>query len=337
MKISIIVPVYNVDEYLADCINSVISQTYKNVELLLIDDGSTDHSGEICDQYREKDPNRIRVFHTDNHGPLGARLIGIESATGDVLVFVDSDDSLRADALEKISDCFQKHACDMVIYHAEMCPYYAATPMRHPFRDDRLFEEAAMEELYKGLLRGDIPNSLCIKAVRASCVRIPEHFRNRKLMNGEDLLLSACFLTGCRRVACINEGLYYYRIRQGSIVRSFNAGLKESLKFVHTELGYYIDLWGATDLRPLHNARKVCGWIANLKQLLQYRHSIEKKAVRQELDSLADDRYFRDAYENMDHAGLSRSDRVAAWCLYHKQYFVLNTLYGLKKLADKVY
>ena len=64
---------------------------------------------------------------------------------------------------------------------------------------------------------------------------------------------------------------------------------------------------------------------------------MEKKAVRQELDSLAEDSYFRDAYENMDPSGLSRSDRVAAWCLYHKQYFVLNTLYSLKKLANKVH
>lgn len=90
-KISIITPVYNTQKYLKRCIESVLSQTYSNIELLLIDDGSTDESGKICDEYANKD-SRVKVFHITNGGPSRARNIGLENATGNYILFVDSDD-----------------------------------------------------------------------------------------------------------------------------------------------------------------------------------------------------------------------------------------------------
>ena len=337
MKISVIVPVYNVEAYLSEAIESVMGQTYDQWELLLIDDGSTDESGAICDQYCGKEPRRIRVIHTENHGLLTARLTGIGEATGDVLVAMDSDDTLRTDALEKIAECFRETACDMVIYNAGNCPDFAVAPISHAFQENRLFDKTSMGEVYKGLVRGDIPNSVCVKATRASCIRIPDHFHGLKVINGEDLLLSTCFLAGCHRVMCINEGLYHYRIRQGSIVHTFNANRKDSVKFVHAELAGYIDRWGMPELKPLHNARKVRGWVENVKQLLKYGHSMDRQSVKKELISMAEDPYFRDSYENMEPSELSRADRVVARCLYRKRFFVLHTLYGLKKMVDAVH
>lgn len=89
--VSIIVPVYNVEKYLPKCVDSLINQTYKNVEIILVDDGSTDQSGNICDTYLEKD-NRIVVLHKKNGGLSDARNFGIEHAKGDYYSFVDSDD-----------------------------------------------------------------------------------------------------------------------------------------------------------------------------------------------------------------------------------------------------
>ena len=90
--VSIIVPVYNVEKYLPKCVGSLINQTYKNVEIILVDDGSTDQSGNICDTYLEKD-NRIVVLHKKNGGLSDARNFGIEHAKGDYYSFVDSDDT----------------------------------------------------------------------------------------------------------------------------------------------------------------------------------------------------------------------------------------------------
>lgn len=98
-KISVIVPVYNVEQYLLRCINSILAQTFTDFELLLIDDGSTDNSGRICDEYAKKD-NRIRVFHKENGGVSSARNVGLANAQGGWLWFVDSDDYLEQNALD---------------------------------------------------------------------------------------------------------------------------------------------------------------------------------------------------------------------------------------------
>lgn len=92
--ISVIVPVYNVEKYLPDCINSILGQTYSNFELLLVDDGSTDNSGRICDDYSKQD-NRVRVFHKENRGVSSARNVGIKNARGEYITFVDADDYLQ--------------------------------------------------------------------------------------------------------------------------------------------------------------------------------------------------------------------------------------------------
>ena len=92
-KISVIVPVYKVEKYVGECINSILAQSFKDFELILVDDGSPDKSGEICDSYAKKD-NRIKVFHKKNGGVSSARNFGIDKAVGEWLCFIDSDDTI---------------------------------------------------------------------------------------------------------------------------------------------------------------------------------------------------------------------------------------------------
>ncbi|MBO7397990.1 MAG: glycosyltransferase family 2 protein, partial [Clostridia bacterium] len=94
--ISVIVPVYKTEEYLNQCVESILNQTYKDLEILLIDDGSPDRCGELCDDFAERD-NRIRVFHTENRGVAAARNFGIREAKGEYIGFVDSDDWIEPD------------------------------------------------------------------------------------------------------------------------------------------------------------------------------------------------------------------------------------------------
>ena len=97
-KISVIVPVYNVEPYLRLCVNSILNQTFTDFELLLIDDGSTDYSGEICDEYASMD-SRVKVFHTTNRGVSAARNLGINKASAEWITFVDSDDWMEKGCL----------------------------------------------------------------------------------------------------------------------------------------------------------------------------------------------------------------------------------------------
>ena len=111
--ISVIVPVYNVEKYLRQCLHSVINQTYRDVEILIVDDGSTDGSGTVCDVYAEKD-NRITVFHTENYGLSAARNHALDRAHGDYIAFLDSDDWLEESAIEQLLTVAETTGADIV-------------------------------------------------------------------------------------------------------------------------------------------------------------------------------------------------------------------------------
>ena len=114
-KISVIVPVFNAEMFLDKCINSIIDQTYKNLEIILIDDGSKDNSLVLCNEYAYKD-NRIKVIHKENGGVSSARNTGLDNCVGDLVAFVDSDDYLEPNTYEKCVDLFAKKQVDMVRY-----------------------------------------------------------------------------------------------------------------------------------------------------------------------------------------------------------------------------
>ena len=112
--ISVIIPVYNAERFLYECVYSVINQTYSNLEIILVDDGSPDHCPDICDDFAEKD-KRVKVFHKDNGGVSSARNMGLDLAKGDYIVFLDADDTLKVDALEKLYFALTDHGCDISI------------------------------------------------------------------------------------------------------------------------------------------------------------------------------------------------------------------------------
>ena len=106
-KISVLIPVYNTEKYLRECVDSTISQTYSQLEIILVDDGSADNSGKICDEYAQND-KRVKVIHKPNGGLSSARNVGIDKATGEYIAFVDSDDYLKKDYVEKLLETIKK-------------------------------------------------------------------------------------------------------------------------------------------------------------------------------------------------------------------------------------
>ena len=118
MLFSVLIPVYNTSKYLDECINSVLSQTEKDFEIVLLNDGSTDNSGDICDSYAEKYPDFIRVIHKENEGLMMTRRRGFKEAKGDYFICLDSDDYLRDNnALLKIKKMIVEKGCDLVVYN----------------------------------------------------------------------------------------------------------------------------------------------------------------------------------------------------------------------------
>ena len=115
IMISLIVPVYNSAGFLDKCINSIVSQSYRNIEIILVNDGSVDNSGEICDKWSLCD-ERIKVIHQSNLGVAAARNRGISSSSGDYLMFLDSDDSLSLDACARVVEFAESHAADCIVF-----------------------------------------------------------------------------------------------------------------------------------------------------------------------------------------------------------------------------
>ena len=115
--VSVIIPVYNVEKYLEECVNSVINQTYKNIEVILVDDGSTDSSGDICDEYVMFD-SRISVLHKANGGLSSARNAGMKKASGEWIYFLDSDDFLELDMLSHLVNLATRKQADIVFFDA---------------------------------------------------------------------------------------------------------------------------------------------------------------------------------------------------------------------------
>ena len=111
-RISVVVPVYNVEQYLEKCVNSIINQTYKNLEIILVDDGATDKSGKLCDELAKLD-NRIMAYHKKNGGLSDARNYGVERATGDYIGFVDGDDYIDVEMYEKLYEAIKKENVDV--------------------------------------------------------------------------------------------------------------------------------------------------------------------------------------------------------------------------------
>ena len=112
--VSIIIPVYNVEKYLAQCLESVCGQTYKNLEIIVVDDESPDHSGEIAEEFAKKD-SRVRVEHIKNRGAAGARNVGLELCTGEYILFVDSDDWIELNMVEKLLAAIEETDSDIAL------------------------------------------------------------------------------------------------------------------------------------------------------------------------------------------------------------------------------
>lgn len=216
VKFSILVPVYNTEEYLTQCIESVINQSYKNWELILIDDGSTDKSGGICDFYAEQN-QKIEVYHNINHGLIYSRRYAIEKASGEYYIFLDSDDYLTPDALQIIYNKAQKYKCDCIIYNINRVTDGKIVE-RYPEEKEALI--CNKRELYKKCFFDAGYNPMCRKAVKATVFQGIDYSHYFHIKYAEDLLQSIEIVKYSQTVLFIPEYLYNYRMNSASITQT---------------------------------------------------------------------------------------------------------------------
>ncbi len=209
--ISIIIPVYNVEAYLAECIESVISQTYGNIDVILIDDGSEDGGGAICDFYAGQDA-RIRVIHQAHQGLSAARNAGMDNAVGSIMVFLDSDDVMKIDAIECIKNELLDTGADIVAFGAESYrnPKKILSAPKRGWYDRQ-------STLRSYVTKGGIAGAVWTKAFRS---RLLHNISFREGHNYSDVDFFFRALNSCNRLYAIPNQLIKYRNRTGSITLS---------------------------------------------------------------------------------------------------------------------
>lgn len=212
---SLIVPLYNVEKYLKRCIESLINQTYDNIEILLIDDGSTDNSLNICSNYSKVD-NRIKVFHKENGGLSDARNYGIDRAKGDYVIFIDSDDYIDTDTCEKFLP-YCKENCDIIIGNA-----YVQNKTEEKIKNYYINKVITGKEF---LLEGYKNSAISMAAwlyIYKRTFLIENHFKFKYGIYHEDEEFTPRTLMFAEKVRTTGEFFYHYDVRDDSITTKKN-------------------------------------------------------------------------------------------------------------------
>ena len=327
--VSVVLPIYNVEKYLDRCIQSVVGQTYSNLEILLVDDGSPDNCPAMCDQWAEKDA-RIKVIHKKNAGLGMARNTGIAQATGEYICFFDSDDYVASETVEMALSAAKAQQADVVVFG--MCYMNAQGQMvrqlqpkaeQSCFRGEELLLDFLPALIQPSLQNAKVKNvtiSACNCLFSLDCIRKSEwRFASEREIISEDVY----FLLGLYRyvntAAVLEKALYYYCENDTSLTRTYRPD-----RFVSNKLFYEkcIELCQRYEYPEV--VKKACmspflgNTIGALKQAVAYSES--KQVAVDVIRRIADDPVVREALQKKKADPLHWKTRILFWAMWQKNY-----------------
>ena len=242
--ISVIVPVYNVENYLNKCVDSILNQTYKNLQIILVDDGSSDNSGKICDEYALKD-SRIKVIHQKNSGPVRARKTGLEASTGEYIGFVDSDDWIEPNMYEEMLDNLIQTGADFV--HTGRINHYNSSISIDCRYENKVIDLPKKDLNIWSALMNDHHKKFYIHSVFFSKL-----YKRKLIMNClnevpddiyycEDFIAMTECLMNCNRLSLLKKAYYHNVYRKGSLSRTYNTTfmIRIAKMYEHLEKVFY--------------------------------------------------------------------------------------------------
>lgn len=290
-KISIIVPVYRVEQYLDQSVRSLLDQTYPDLEIILVDDGSPDSCGAMCDRYAAQDA-RIKVIHKENGGLSSSRAAGIAAATGDYLTFVDGDDWIDPDAFELCVQCIRRDDADCILY-GYVKEYPGVSIPVHLFDEEFSYDPERSEELVHRRLVGLVGEELshperidqlastCMKLYRIDAARRGRIVSERETGTNEDSIFNLYALENCR-ISYLDRCFYHYRkTNEQSITAKYKPELAEKWDVMYRYFREYIDQSGRADVyEEAYYNRVACGMIGLGLNEITADTSIFRKARR---------------------------------------------------------
>lgn len=243
-RFSIIAPVYNTSAFLPECLASVEDQTYADYELVLVDDGSTDNSGQLCDAFAASHTN-VHVVHQENRGLLLARRAGLRAAKGDYVVTLDSDDELRTDMLAIIAAELDAHSPDIVVFDFSRAKSFATyepgcLSIAPGYYDQQQYGLLKME------IAGGRHNNLWNKCYKRTLADVDADYTSLQgLTHAEDLLQILPVVDACSTFSYVKEALYYYRPNPASATKSYRPRQLTDLSAALNALLTYTSEWGS--------------------------------------------------------------------------------------------
>ncbi len=328
---SIIIPVYNVEKYLEQCVESVLNQDMGDFELILVDDGSADGSGHICDRFAALD-SRIKVIHQPNSGHIVARMNGVEAATGEYVLFADSDDYYLPDSFHKIEKAIKKYNCDVLIY----CYSYDGNPQGQDFfggeRDTVLLNEYLLTNLHYSRL-----NSLCLKASSRKIFNDIDISSFSGFRNSEDLLLSLEIVKRAQKISYVPHTLYFYRLdNPASITNNYNEAIVEEFLASRQAIMAELERLNCADeaaKTEFYRAFLFC--VANTILQISKLKSFTRKERTAQYKRIADMPFFSEAMDSGAAMKLSRVKRMRVWLLKKGWLNLLYLFDRLRMIAEK--
>ena len=230
-KVSLIIPVYNGEKYLKECINSILIQDFSNFEVICVDDGSNDSTASILNQFSKQD-SRVRVFHIENSGVSSARNKGIKEARGNYLAFVDADDTVNQGFIKEIVNIARKQNPDMVIFGGSTFPKIQPWAESHLNPKERIYTNDCWRILFEE--NASKPFSFN-KIFRKELIQNKVFF-DKNIKIGEDQAFMFDSIPFCKKIVCIDKKFYNYRIHSNSVMSKVNSDIHykmtEHKKFV---------------------------------------------------------------------------------------------------------
>ncbi len=241
-KFTVNVPVYNAEKYLRECIDSILNQTFTDFELILVDDGSKDASGEICDEYAAK-YSRIKVFHNENRGSFASRVFSVSHAEGEFCTFCDSDDYYDSGYLERVSEVLSAENCDVLLFSQRGIENGVALPQKNCWDEKKVFVDSSKKDFYYAMMTTAFFNNLNVKVIKTALLQNDtlDFEKYSFVKNGDDFLQSLYPIFNAKKIVFLPECYYNYRHNTESLTHKTDPNIYNSVFAVRSVIWTYLD------------------------------------------------------------------------------------------------
>ncbi|MBR4004181.1 MAG: glycosyltransferase family 2 protein [Clostridia bacterium] len=324
--ISVIVPIYKVEKYIEKCLHTITNQSYKNLEIVLVDDGSPDNCPKICDDWAKKD-KRIKVIHKQNGGVMSAWTTGFKFSTGKYTTFCDPDDYYEFNAIEKLYKPLKENNADMSICGIKVV--YANKTINRPAFEDKICGVFENEELEKikvksvNQINSYFPLYKCNKLFKSSLIKNNLKYCDEKVSLGDDCCITLGSLLDSKKIVVIEDFLYNYIQRTTSIIHAYNEKLLlqfetllNCIKTLITDKNYF-------------NEKTICYEQTRMLFILSrnfINSSNTKKEKKQIYKDILESDFVLKFKENKDFSSLPKLYKIFKKVFLTKNYFLLNLL-----------